>query len=253
LGRVLGKAAEKTKVHLAAMVGGSKRNAIPRESEAVVLVPKANKRAFVGAVGKEEAIVKAELAKIDPDLRIEVAQHEMPTKVLEPESFTRILNLLLALPHGVELMSYEIEGLVETSTNLATVNLEPRSFVIGMSTRSSVASALHMLRARIDSVAALAGAKTEKNKPYPGWKPNLDSNILKIAKEVYRRQFNKDAKVEACHAGLECGIIGEKFDGMDMISFGPTIQNPHSPDERVNVPSVETFWKFLKAMLADLA
>jgi dipeptidase D len=122
-----------------------------------------------------------------------------------------------------------------------------------MSTRSSVSSALHTLRSRIDAVASLAGAKTERNTPYPGWKPNLASDILKIAKDVYKREFGQEAKVEACHAGLECGIIGEKFDGMDMISFGPTIQNPHSPQERVNIPSVAEFWRFLKALLADLA
>lgn len=254
MGRVLNRAAQKAKVHLASMKGGSKRNAIPRECEAVVVVPKDERRAFTNAVSKEEAVVKAELSKIDPGLRVAVsAVKESPKRVLDRDSMAKVLQLLLALPHGVEFMSYEIEGLVETSTNLATVDLESRAVVVGMSTRSSVVSALETLRDRIDAAAALAGAKTERNKPYPGWQPNLASNILKVAKDVYRREFNEEAKVEACHAGLECGILGEKFDGMDMISFGPTIQNPHSPEERVNIPSVTKFWGFLKAVLADLA
>ncbi len=254
LARTLMSATGKVKFFIASMSGGSKRNAIPREAWALCLVPKDKKRAFMSAIAKEEALAKAELASIDPDLKVTVtAVKDSPAKVLDAGSTARVLDLLLALPHGVEFMSYAIPGLVETSTNLATIDLEPRALVVGMSTRSSVGSALDVLRNRIDAVASLAGAKVEKNKPYPGWKPNLDSQILKVAKRVYQGQFGKDAKVEACHAGLECGIIGEKFEGMDMISFGPTIQNPHSPEERVNAPSVEKFWTFLKALLADLA
>jgi len=254
LARVLGKALEKSKFFVGALKGGSKRNAIPRESEALCLVPKDKKRAFTSAIAKEEKIIKAELASIDPDLKVTVSPvKDVPAKVLDHASVKKVVDLLLALPHGVEFMSYEMEGLVETSTNLATVDLEGRAVVVDMSTRSSVSSALETLRTRIDSVVALAGGKTEKNKPYPGWNPNLSSNILKTAKAVYQREFGAEAKVEACHAGLECGIIGEKFDGMDMISFGPTIQNPHSPEERVNVPSIDAFWKFLKALLAELA
>ncbi|MCK4546565.1 MAG: aminoacyl-histidine dipeptidase [Candidatus Eisenbacteria sp.] len=254
LARVLRSGAEKTRIFIAAVNGGSKRNAIPRESEALVLVPKDKKRVFMNAVAKEEAIAKSELAKIDPGLKVTItAVDEKPAKVLDSDSVKKVLDLLLALPHGVELMSYEIAGLVETSTNLAMVHLEPRTLVVGMSTRSSVSSALEALRNRIDAVVALAGGKVEKNKPYPGWQPNLGSGLLKVAKEVHRREFGEAAKVEACHAGLECGIIGEKFGGMDMLSFGPTIQNPHSPDERVNAPSVESFWKFLVALLAELA
>jgi dipeptidase D len=254
LARVLARGAEKAKIFIASMNGGSKRNAIPRESEAVVLVPKDKKRAFTSAVAKEEVVIKAELSKIDPDLKVAVtAADKSPAKVLDGASGKKVLDLLLALPHGVELMSYDIAGLVETSTNLAIVGLESRALTVQMSTRSSVSTALEALRNRIDAVVALAGGKTERNKPYPGWQPNLDSNILKVAKGVYQREFGQEAKVEACHAGLECGIIGEKFDGMEMISFGPTIQNPHSPDERVHAPSVEDFWKFLVALLGDMA
>jgi dipeptidase D len=150
-------------------------------------------------------------------------------------------------------MSYDIEGLVETSNNLATIKLEEGKAVIGPSTRSSIASALHALSDRITAVAKLAGAEVEEEAPYPGWKPNLQSKILALVKKVHKREFGEEPEMKAIHAGLECGIIGEKFSGMDMVSFGPWIEHPHSPDERVNIPSVETFWKLLKAVLKEVA
>ncbi len=159
----------------------------------------------------------------------------------------------MALPHGVFAMSYDIPGLVETSNNLATVATGGDEAAIGLSTRSSIVSALKALRDKIRTAAELAGAAVEENEPYPGWKPNLDSKLLAVVKAVHVREFGKEPALKAIHAGLECGIIGEKYPGMDMVSFGPWIEHPHSPEERVNIPSVETFWKVLRAVLAELA
>ena len=159
----------------------------------------------------------------------------------------------MALPHGVIAMHPEIAGLVETSTNLAIVKTAKKEFTILCSTRSSVASALEATRDVIKSVCALAGAKAELEDGYPGWMPNLESPLLKKLKDIYRSTFGKDAEVVAIHAGLECGIIGEKFPGMDMISFGPTMKHPHSPEEHVHIGSVEKFWKFLTTAIDGLS
>jgi len=155
------------------------------------------------------------------------------------------------LPHGVLAMSADIKGLVETSTNLAIVNLEKGQLIIGINSRSSVDSALKAALDRMKAFADLASAKIEFSSFYPGWKPNPDSNLLKLAKKVYKELFNKEPEVKAIHAGLECGIIGEKYPNMDMISVGPQIENPHSPSERVQISTVSKFWNYLKALLAQ--
>ena len=162
------------------------------------------------------------------------------------------LGLLFGLPHGVMAMSQEIKGLVETSNNLAIVKVKETEATIYTSTRSSIQSALEAVRIKIEAIAVLAGAKVTHLDGYPPWTPNLDSKLLKTMQSVYKRLYNKDPRVEAIHAGLECGIIGEKFSGMDMISFGPDLQNPHSPDERVHIKSVGRFWDLVVATLKEL-
>jgi dipeptidase D len=142
---------------------------------------------------------------------------------------------------------------VETSSNLAAVKTEGDSVTVLMSVRSSIRSSLIALRDRAQAAAELAGASVEHNDPYPGWKPNLKSEVLGKAKRVHKDRLGREPHLMAIHAGLECGVIGEKYPGMDMISFGPTIEGPHSPDERVNIPSVETFWEFLSALVTELA
>jgi len=149
-------------------------------------------------------------------------------------------------------MNYDIPELVDTSTNLATVTIKDGKAAIGLSTRSSIKSALQDFRDRIRATAELSGASVEEDEPYPGWKPNLNSNILELSKKVYKDMFNGEPKVEAIHAGLECGIIGEKFPGMDMVSIGPTIKYPHSPEEQVHVSTVEKFYKYLLKILENV-
>ncbi len=164
-----------------------------------------------------------------------------------------MINFLFSLVHGTIAMHPEMENLVETSTNLAIIHTHPDHAQIICSSRSSVSSALEATRNTIAALSELAGARVNQPEGYPGWTPNLESPLLKSLKEIYQKTFQKQPEVGAVHAGLECGIIGEKFPGMDMISFGPTIEHPHSPEERVHIGSVEKFWKFLTILLAELA
>ena len=172
---------------------------------------------------------------------------------LNKTSRDTLIDLILAMPHGVLTMSQDVEGLVETSTNLAVTKLGKDQAKFEESTRSSVMPALGMAQNGLFSLARLAGAKPESKGGYPGWQPNMDSKVLARAKAVHEKVTGRAPEVKAIHAGLECGIIGEKFGGMDMLSFGPQIESPHSPSERVKIDSVERFYEFLKALLADLA
>ena len=187
-------------------------------------------------VGDETAKIKDELGGREANLvvRLEPSDRSFQ-RIMEARSQKKLLNLLVALPHGVAAMSYDIAGLVETSNNLATIATGGSDATIGLSTRSSIASALKALRDRIRATAELAGAAVEENDPYPGWKPNLDSKLLAVVKAVHLREFGVEPQLKAIHAGLECGIIGEKFPGTDMLSLGPTIRWPHSPTECVSI------------------
>ena len=149
-------------------------------------------------------------------------------------------------------MSYDIPDLVETSTNLATVNIDGNDALISLSSRSSIMSALQDFRDRIKAIAFLSGAKVTENTPYPGWKPNLKSKLLALSKKIFKDMYGKDPRVEAIHAGLECGIIGEKFPGMDMISIGPTIKYPHSPEEQVEISSVKKYYDYVLKILQSV-
>jgi dipeptidase D len=238
---------------LAALEGGGKHNAIPREAFAVVVAAAAQLAAIRRALETEAAAVRDEYRSADPEMRFEVADAPLPATAWDDVTSHTVLHLLTGLPHGVIAMSHDIPGLVETSTNLATVAVRDGHLAVGLSSRSSVASALRALRLRICAIAALAGAAVQEPAGYPGWKPNLASPLLDVLKRVHRRMLGTEPEVKAIHAGLECGIIGERVPGMDMISFGPQIEFPHSPDERVRIDSVERFYRLLTAVLAELA
>jgi dipeptidase D len=253
LTRCLWEARKDHAMGIAHLKGGNKRNAIPRESEAVVTVPEGERDGFAKALDREAQNLREELARVEPDLRISAEKTEVPGRVLDEDAGERILNLLQALPHGVERMSDDIPGLVETSCNLASMVLEGDALKIELSTRSSIAPSLRALRDRIAGVGRLAGAKVAENKPYPGWKPDLDSKLTNLYKEVYKETLGVEPSLQAIHAGLETGVIGEKFPGMEMISFGPQIEFPHSPDERLHIESVREFYDVLKALLKRLA
>jgi dipeptidase D len=254
LARALYSASLREPVRIASFGGGNAHNAIPREATATLIVPAAD---GIPEVVKEEMkseldAARMELRAVDPGMSFSITDAPSPADALTVRDTRKLLSLVTALPHGVMAMSSDIEGLVETSTNLAVVReQEGRVFVL-MSSRSSVMSALAALRQRIRSFADLSGADLEEKDGYPAWQPDVTSSLLQVVKEVHEK-IAGEAEIGAVHAGLECGIVGEKYPGMDMISFGPQIDFPHSPDERVKVASVAGFYEVLTAVLAELA
>ena len=252
LTRLLWKTSQKFEFSIFDIKGGDKHNAIPREAHAKIAIDKNNKNSFIAALKSEEKDILDEIRPIDPNFKVEVQSSESSNMVLDKASKTTLLNLLHGLPHGVDQMNYEIKTLVNTSTNLATISLTENSIIIGMSSRSSMKSALQDMRDRIKAIATLSGAKVSEATPYPGWKPDLQSKLLALSKKIFKEMFQQDPKIEAIHAGLECGIIGEKFPGMDMISIGPTLKNPHSPEEQLHISTVDKFYRYLLKILDSI-
>jgi dipeptidase D len=254
LARLLFEAEEKFKFELLRIEGGNKRNAIPREAWADIYIDGS-------AAAKMRSFFKGAFAKVQNEFKVVETEAQFGFEKsadskddpLNGDSQKTLIRLVLSLPHGVISMHPEIAGLVETSTNLAIVRCEKARAQVICSSRSSVASALAAVRQGIRAVSELAGARIVQTGGYPGWEPKLQSVLLKKLSEVYKKVFGKEPEVKAVHAGLECGIIGEKYADMDMISFGPTIEHPHSPEERVHVGSVEKFWQFLTTALRELA
>jgi len=239
-------------VRVASINGGNKRNAIPREIEAVVVIPEKKIGIAQEIVANMNATVKAENATVEPDLIVSMVPAPKKVKVLKKKLQDTILRTILALPHGVIKMSADIPGLVETSTNVATIATTKKEIVLGTSQRSSVASEIIDVNEMVATVFTMGGAAIKLGDGYPGWKPNLNSEILAVAKNTYKSMTGKEPHVKAVHAGLECGIIGEKFPGMDMVSFGPTLEAVHSPDEKIYIDSVEKFWNYLLTILKNV-
>jgi dipeptidase D len=242
-------------LHLGGFKGGNKQNALAREASALVILPPGRRAAFTEAVEKEMAGIREEYRPVEPDLKFEIsdaADTSASESVWTEDLGRRLLLLLNTLPHGVQAMSHDLDGLVETSVNLAAVSEGENGVGVLLSTRSSIGSALRALRRRLRACAELVGAQVEENEGYPAWKPNLESPLLRRFQEVHRRVQGSEPELKALHAGLECGILGEKFPGMDTISFGPVIEGAHSPDERVKVDSVGRFYTLLKETLAEL-
>jgi dipeptidase D len=253
LARILDAAGREAEPGIAHLHGGNMRNAIPREAGATVCLPREQVQAFrQHALDEFEAARKA-FAAVEPDMALGLEEGDPAEQVMDSASSWRVIHLLQAIPHGVEAMSLEIPDLVETSTNLAVAKVDDGALLILTNTRSSIASELHALRARIRAAAHLAGASADLDEPYPGWKPDLASPILATVRDVYTERLGRDPDIKAVHAGLETGIIGEKVPGMDMVSIGPQIEFPHSPDERVLIPSVAEFYTLLLAVLERLA
>ena len=252
--RLLWSVAREHDVALVDISGGDKHNAIPRESWAKVAVGKDALASLKALAKVQQDADLMEFGTRDPGIKFAVVDAGAAKgEALDAASTRRVLHLLQALPHGVEKFSHDIPGLVETSTNLASVKLEGAALRVHLSTRSSIAPALDALRARIEAVAVLAGAKVEQLEAYPGWKPDPTSRLLAVTKAVHKELFGKEPEVNAIHAGLETGIVGVKFPGMDMISIGPTLKNPHSPDERIDTRTVEECWRWMVALLERLA
>jgi dipeptidase D len=244
-------ALEAVGARLAFFDGGNKHNAIPRECETVLLVPSKQVEEAGKIVDDVNATVKSELAGTEPDLRVALARmnSRKKWKVLRRSEQVKLLKTIAALPHGVIKMSADIPGLVETSTNVAVIKTAKDAIKIATSQRSSVASEISDISRSVSFIFELGGARVEHTDAYPGWKPDLASPILGVAKSAFRALYGKDPEVKAIHAGLECGIIGERIPGMDMVSLGPTLEAVHSPDEKIFIDTVERFWNFLLEIL----
>jgi len=251
--RALRAASAELELGLASIGGGDKHNAIPREAAAVVVIPKGKEDELKRVLDRQLAGYIDEFVSGEPDLSLTASPTAMPEKVFTDATRQRAMQLVLGIPHGVLSLVRGMEGLVETSSNMARVRLEGDKLSILCATRSAVASALDGVIAQIEAVGQAVGAEVEVAKGYPGWMPNLDSKMLATAKQVWKDVHGEDATFTVIHAGLECGLIGEKYPGMDMISLGPTIESPHSPDEQLLIPTVERFFDFVKAFLASLA
>lgn len=250
--RLLWNLSSKFGVRLSSIQGGSKHNAIPRECFAKVAVPAASVEGFSKYVNDFNAIIKKELATNEPNLKVEAVKADKIEKVMDKNTQEKLLNALYAVPHGVITMSPDIKGLVETSTNLAIVQTEDGTVSITTSQRSSVETEKDDIGDMVASVFKLAGAEINSGDGYPGWKPNVKSPILSVIKSTYKKLYGNEPEVKAIHAGLECGIINERYPDMDMISFGPTIMGAHSPDERVKIDTVDKFWTLLKEVLKNI-
>lgn len=235
--------------------GGSKRNAIPREAELTLYIEKSNEGLVKSVIENFIADVLKEYKKNDGGIKIELLPADAaPDSVYSAKFKNKIINVLLAMQHGVAAMSPDIEGLVETSTNLATVTTENGLLKIGTSQRSSIESAKLFVTDSVRSVFLIAGAdEISISDGYPGWQPDMSSKLLRVSKSVFSKLYSKEADVKAIHAGLECGILGGKYPGLDMIAFGPTIQGAHSPDEKVNINDVGKFYELLKGILTEIA
>ena len=237
---------------LSSVNGGNKHNAIPREAEALLFIPKKKWEEAASLVARCNDLMKAELGSVEPELAVTIAPTKKRGRVFARPVQKKLCSTIAALPHGVTKMSADIPGLVETSTNVAVVRTEKKSVTVATSQRSSVASEIDEICQSVTAVFELGGASVEGTDGYPGWKPNMNSEILKLARSTYRQMFGKEPEVKAIHAGLECGIIGEKLPGIDMVSFGPTMEGVHSPDEKIYVDTVDKYWKFLLGILKNM-
>ena len=249
--RFLKEIVASVEARLASINGGSLRNAIPREAFAIVTVPNKNKKELLQSLEDFANTIKAELGKTEPDLAFSAKETNLPAFLIDEVTQDDLINAIQACPNGVVRMSTEMENLVETSLNLAIVKSEGSEIKALALIRSSVDSAKEEVESTMESLFRLAGAEIWFSGQYPGWKPNMDSAILKTMQTVYKSKWGKTPEIRAIHAGLECGILGSVYPNWDMISFGPTIRFPHSPDEKVNIESVDMFWQFLVETLKN--
>lgn len=252
MNRLLSQAAHASGLRVAEIDGGGLRNAIPRESKAVVAVPREKSAGFEAFIAAETETLQKEYAVTDPDLKITLQETATPEHVIARQFQDTLLRAVYALPNGIFRMSPNVAGMVQTSNNLARVLVKDDAFSIQCLTRSSVDSEKMDLARSIESALQLAGATVSFTGAYPGWTPQPASSIVSLMSSKYEELFGTPAHVDAVHAGLECGIIGGKYPGMEMISFGPNITGAHSPDEQVQISSVQKFWQFLLAVLQEI-
>jgi dipeptidase D len=254
LNRFLYQFTETCECRIASVQGGNLRNAIPREASVVVVVPPDKKEQLAIELNHFRAEMENELFRKEPKFKIALESTATPESVMDRESQQKLIRLLYAMPHGVHSMSFRMPGMVESSTNLASIKMKPDSVIeIVTSQRSDQESGKQDIYQMVETVFRLAGAEVKRGDGYCGWTPNPLSHTLAVSERCYEALFGVKPVVRSIHAGLECGLFLEKFPDLDMISFGPTLRGVHSPDEKIEIASVEKFWKFLTALLPELA
>ena len=233
-------------INISGFNGGNLRNAIPRESFATITVEKSSINLIKDYIPRFQETIFKELGSLEPNLKLDIKEVLLPENIMSIESQKNLLSALTAIPHGAIAWSEKIDDLVETSTNLASVKFENNNTIIIVSTqRSSVESSKDKIALQVETCLTNIGATVTHSEGYPGWNPDLSSEILQITRNAYKKLFGKDPLVKAIHAGLECGLIYEKFTGIDMISFGPTIKGAHTPEEKINIQTTQMFWDLL--------
>jgi len=250
LGRLFYSGLAKQNIQLISVDSGGLRNAIPREGVALISVR--NAQEFIEEVTVLKKEILEEFATVEPGLQINIENSTTSDKAISEEDSKKIILTLKSLHNGVYRMSPDVKDLVEASNNVARVELKGGELKILNLTRSSVDSSKYSVAEQLKSVAELAGMKVEFSGSYPGWKPKPGSEIVQLMEKIYTEKFGEKPHVVACHAGLECGIIGANYPEMEMVSFGPTIRGAHSPDEKANIPSAQKFWSFTKDILANI-
>tara|TARA_R110002073_G_scaffold306012_4_gene475150 strand:+ start:11020 stop:12486 length:1467 start_codon:yes stop_codon:yes gene_type:complete len=252
MNRLLYNGFEHFGLRISTINGGSLRNAIPRESFATIVIDEISKEPFQFEMKALIKTIQEEFKSVEPNLSIDINPTSSPETVMELGVQEGLIRSIYGALNGVYKMSVDMEDLVETSNNIAKVTVENGSISVGCLTRSSSESSKHDLANSLRSTFELAGFEVEYSGSYPGWQPNVNSEILKVLTNLYKELFKEEPNVVACHAGLECGILGQNYPEMDMISFGPTIRGAHSPDEKVSISSVQKFWKFLLTILENI-
>jgi dipeptidase D len=252
LNRLLYQLDKDIPIEISCIEGGDKHNAIPRETFAKIAIPGNKKEQIQEWFARKIKEIQTEFSPIENNIQIKTKESQQ-SKVLKNSMQKSLFALIFGIPHGPLAMSRKIAGLVETSNNLASIKCLEKHIKFVTSSRSSNDNALSATLDKITAVSELAGCEIEKANAYPGWMPDLESKILQVALRAYKDVTGTDAKYEAIHAGLECGLIGEKYPGMDMISVGPTIKHPHSPEERVHIGSIQTFYQHVVRMIEILA
>ena len=252
MSRLLWTISKELKIQLISFDGGGLRNAIPRESQCVIAISKSDADLFHSIFKRMCATFKSEYKSIEIHQQIECSETSAMEDAVSDNDFNKILNTLCAVHNGVYRMSPDIEGLVETSSSLARVEIKKGRFITQSLQRSSVDSTRDEVAMTIKSCFENMGCEVVQSGEYPGWQPNPNSEILEIMEQLYKDMFNENPQVKACHAGLECGILGKHLPGVDMISFGPNIRAAHSPDEKVQISSVQKFWKFYLETLKQI-
>lgn len=246
MNRILRNLSNEYNISISNFDGGNLRNAIPREAFATIVVEKSSVENILSRISDFYSVVLDEMGNIEKELSISAREADLPAFVMDRENQDKLLDSLTCCPHGTIAWSKEMEDLVETSTNLASVKFEEDNTITIVTTqRSSIESSKHDAAAMVESCLKLAGTKVVHSDGYPGWKPNMTSEILKITRQSYKKLFRHEPQIRAIHAGLECGLIYEKFKGIDMISFGPTIRGAHTPEEKIEIKTVQMFWDLL--------